>query len=154
LEVLDDNDRMKSGVWVEASGGEIGMQFKLERDKGKSYRFEGELAGKKLHGDVKSKDAKGLSSSVSSAQRLALESQKSGDFRFVEQRYSPDLDPTRTIEFTFSRAKGDPKDAFHFEAGKFKVSGELDEAGLVKLAQVPLGKATITFRREFIRGKL
>jgi hypothetical protein len=156
LETIDAQDRLLRGVWVEAQGGEVSLSVTLDPVKGKAgtYRYEGKLQGKPVSGEITTKDRKPLPSSVATLKRVARDGKKAGAFSVTDQRYSPNLDPTRLLEMKYFRAANDSPKSFRFEAGSLKVSGVLDDQGLIERAELPAGAATLTFRREVQRGKL
>ena len=154
VETIDGNDQLLRGVWVKAEGGELAHTVKLEQVKAGTYRYEGQLQGKAVSGEIKTKDGKPLASQLSVLKRLAREGKKTGAFSVPTEHYSPDTDPTRLIEMKYFRSPNDPPRSFRFEAGNLKFSGMLDANGYVESVQAPLGAATLTFRRELQRGKL
>ena len=154
VEIIDEKGYLEQGRWVEASGGQLEMNIGLTRAKGGAYRYEGELHGKAIKGEFKTKDPKGLPSSVATAHRLAREGRKAEGVSVKEQRYLPDLDPTKPYEVSYNRKKEEPAGVFHLEAGKLKLTGHVDEQGLFDLLELPVGAASVTFKREHIRGKI
>jgi len=156
IETIDPQDRLLRGVWVDAAGGELAMSIKLEQVKGKpgTYRYDGKLQGKPVSGELTTKDKKALPSSVATLKRLSRDGKKAGVFNLVAEHYVPDMDPTKLLETKYTRTSGDPAQSFRYEAAALKFTGKLDAQGMIESAELPLGPATLSFRRELVRGKL
>jgi hypothetical protein len=154
IETLDEKDRLNEGTWVEASGGAVTMKLQLKRVKGALYRYEGDVQGKKIAGELRAKEPAGLPSTVTSARALAKAGKKAGAFSLVEHSYNPDIDPTKLSDTKYFRKADEPASTMHIAMGSLEIVGEIDEQGLFKRGETPVGAAKLTLERGHLRGKL
>jgi len=153
VEHIDEENLIARGAWVQAIASRVTVHIELERVKPGLYKYGGELKGKKVSGELQVK-VKGLPSSLASAQRLAEQSRKPDAFTYTEPRYWASVDPGKTFDVRYFRNKGEPPQMVHIVSENTEVVGELDEQGLLERAEMPVGAAKVTFRRDFVRGKI
>jgi hypothetical protein len=153
VEVVDQDLRLENGVWVTASGGHVDLNVQLKRAKGGSYHYTGEVQGKKIEGDFKTKDGKGLPSSMSIARELSTRGKGAAPFSFETATYHPSLDPTIPMVTKYFRERGDADSSVRQQMGKTTITGILDELGVMKKGEMPIGGASLTLERTFVRGK-
>jgi hypothetical protein len=153
VEVVDQDLRLDTGVWVTASGGHVDLNVQLKRAKAGSYHYVGEVQGKKIEGDFKTKDGKGLPSSLSIARELSGRGKGSAPFSFEAATYHPTLDPTTPMVTKYFREKGDAEFSVRQQVGKTTITGILDELGVMKKGEMPIGGSSLTLERTFVRGK-
>lgn len=154
IEVIDRNGRLSRATYVEAQGGEIDLNVTIERKKGSVYQYHGDAHGKHVQGEFKVNDAQGLASAISTAQRLARETLKGTSFSFKEAVFMPNIDPEKPVEVTYSRDKTEGPPIVHVETDGLSFSGQVDEQGFFEAFQFPVGNATLTTQRTFVRGKI
>jgi len=153
VEVIDADLRLESGTWVQASGGQIDYNVQVKRAKGGSYHYAGEVQGKKVEGDFKTKDGKALPTSLSVAKELATKAKGDAPFSFEAASYHPGLDPTAPLVSKYFRERGDAPSSVREQLGKMTVTGLVDEFGLMKKGELPIGGVSLTIERAFSRGK-
>jgi hypothetical protein len=153
IEVVDRDLRLDTGAWVSASGGHVDLNMQVKRGKGGSYHYVGEFQGKKVEGDFKTKDGKGLPSNLSIARELSVRAKGSAPFSFEAASYHPTLDPTTPMVTKYFRERGDSDFSVRQQVGKTTITGILDELGVMKKAEMPIGGAHLTLERTFVRGK-
>jgi hypothetical protein len=154
VQTLDRAGLLVSGAWAESTGGQLGTNVKLELTKGHTYRYEGQVQGKKIEGTFTTKDGKLLPSVVSSAKLLARHAKGAEPFSLLEAGYHPDLDPTAPYPFKYLRIKGDAARSARMEGGSIRMEGVLDERGLFEQAHMGAASTTVDFDRAFLRGSL
>lgn len=153
VEVVDQDLRLDTGAWVTASSGHIDLNVQVKRVKGGSYHYGGEFQGKKIDGDFKTKDGKGLPSSLSIARELSGRGKGSAPFSFEAASYHPSVDPTTPMVTKYFRERGDAESSVRQQMGKTTMTGILDELGVLKKGEMPIGGASLTLERTFVRGK-
>lgn len=153
IELIDTDLRLESGAWVEGSGGHIDLNVQAKRGKGGSYHYTGEVQGKKIEGDFKAKDTKGLHSALSVAKELSAKARGSNAFSFEAPSYHPGLDPTAPIVSRYYRERGDAPSSVREQLGKMTMTAVLDELGLMQKGEMPIAGVSLSFERAFSRGK-
>lgn len=147
------DDLLSGGVWVSASAGHVDLNLQLERTKGGSYHYSGEVQGKKIQGDFVTKDKKGLPSGLVIARQLAAKAKGKGAYSIEVAGYHPEIDPTKPVPQQYSRNKDDAPSVIRGKLGNITLTGTLDEDGLTKNAEIPVGALSMALERAFIRGK-
>lgn len=150
---VDAEERLASGLWVNASGGQVDLNITVKRTKGASYHYAGQVQGKKIDGTFSTKDGKGLASELFSVRELERRSKGKAPYSFEVAYYRPGTDPTRPITERYSREGSDAPETVHAKVGSTMIHGTLDELGLMKTAEFPIGGMSLTFERAFIRGR-
>lgn len=153
VEQIDSENLISRGAWVQAVMGEVTVHIELERAKPGLYKYQGELKGKPVSGELQMK-TKGLPSSLASAQRLAQQSRNADGFSYTEPRYWANVDPGKTFDVRYFRSKGEAPQKVHIISENTEIVGELDEQGLLERAEMPVGASKVTFRRDFVHGKI
>jgi hypothetical protein len=154
IETIDAHDRLIRGVWISATGGQVGTSVKLAQVKGKAgtYRYEGQVSGKAVSGELTTRDRKPLPSGLATLKRWSSEAQKRGPFSVSMQVYAPDFDATRLFDTKYFRAAGDPAQSFRGESGQVKISGKIDAQGFVEILDF-VGPPNVSFRLGLHRGR-
>jgi hypothetical protein len=151
---LDANHVLASGRWVEASDGEITLNIQVERVKGNLYRYEGQLQGKQLKGEFKTKSKQGIPGDLATAAVLKKRLANGKAFSFTQEEYSPSLNATAPHEVTYRRDVSDPPRAIKLKAGEMEMVGLVDDQGMVSAIQLSMGPRKIHFKRQIVKGKL
>jgi hypothetical protein len=147
----DANGRVVSVDTVEAHGEELDSQYKLTRKgSGRDYSYKGKQSGKDVTGKFKSKEAKGLASSLLVAGRLRDEllSGKAAELKIEE--YHPGISP-QPFEVVYKRKGTDGREVT-FHLGQLEATGHLDERGMVDKVSIPIAGMVMAQSRVFVRG--
>lgn len=152
-QTIDSRGMLVKGVWAEGQGGKLQLKMQLERDKGATYKYEGEVQGKPVHGTFKTAGGAGVSTGVSISRSLVKAMKKAGGFAITEQTYHPGTDPTQPLDVKYSRTPSDPAGQVRVGMGKLEFTGHVDPNGLLDQTTMPMGGFTLTLHRELARGK-
>jgi hypothetical protein len=149
-ELYDTKDLLEEGSYANVANGEVNARTRLTRRKdGLTYAYEGEHEGKKLSGTFKTRA--GLATDLWFARRFdkAREYGPKGEVR--AQGYQLDANPAGPVEISYrkdaTRARG-----VALSMGPARLACVLDDAGIVSESQMPVGPATLTLERVFVRG--
>lgn len=147
---------------VHAVNGELDLDVELTPgDAPGTFAFKGTKAGKELAGTFTARE--GLASELWFAQRLVAGPGASAPPRgkgkvkarpsseLAHATYAPSADPAGPTRVTYVR---DPRvpGRVTLTLGPSRVKGELDDAGLMKQAELPVGPAVLTMKRVWSRG--
>jgi hypothetical protein len=148
---LDAKRRMKRGVWVDASGGEISMQIVVNRSPDGAYGYEGQISGKAVQGPLATPE--GFATPVDTAALMKQRLSGKKPFSEVLQEYHPSLDPTALIPVTYSReAAAAPREVL-VKLGEQILTTRMDEHGLAEIARLPVGSHVLSIQREHREGR-
>jgi hypothetical protein len=96
---------------------------------------------------------KGLYTSLEVATMLKQKLAKGGAFEETVAEYHPGLDPTKTLDVTYSRAKDAPPREVIMRMGDSAFVSEVDEHGIVKNRYSDLGRQKLSILRQHVHGK-
>lgn len=149
--LVDNKGRIVSGNWASSAGpGEVQYQIKLERDKGNSFKYEGEAKGNPVKGEFRTKDANGLGCEISSAAKLGALAAKAGSFE--QEEYAPSTNLTGATRIQYKHDKAAEANLINISGGG-DFSGKIDASGWFEQLTIPAGEHKITAQRVFQRAK-
>lgn len=135
---------------ISVANGQLVRSVTLERKTGGMYSYQGELQGKPLKGEVKTKDGKGLKSDRLVAQQIVKTLLAGKKAELESEDYDAALDPTALTKVLVK--KGANADDVTVISGGVSMQGQVDTAGLFKTAQMTVGPVTMKFERIFAEG--
>jgi hypothetical protein len=125
----------------------------LKRAGANAYSYDGTHHGKKVHGDFKTKGARGLRTQVEehAAIRglLSPKGNAKADLRF--EKYSPGMDPTAPMEERL-QLLSKPDRKVTLSLGEMQITEVVDENGRMAQGEMPLGPVHLTVERVLVRG--
>jgi len=149
-EESDANGLLLAGSYVHVANGTIDSRIRVSKEKDeKSFRYEGEKQGKPLEGRFKTKA--GLATDHWFARRFDAKAGYGPKAEVRHEGYSFAANPAGAITVAY---KKDAARARHAEMslGPMRLSGELDENGFFKSAEIPIGAAKLVIERAWSRG--
>jgi hypothetical protein len=155
---LDSVEREESdarGLLIEAThvrvqNGELESSFRVTRgEDGKTFRYEGEKAGKKLAGSFESPH--GLATELWFARRFDAKSGFGPREEVRHDAWSSSANPIAVTPIVYQKDAAGGRRA-RMTMGSLAIAGELDDNGLFAKAQMPIGPATIVMDRLWTRG--
>jgi len=155
-ELIDGHGRLVRGAWAKADGKTLVHKVQLAaRDKRGTYDYQGEVGGKPVKGEVRSRDPRGgVASSLASALRLRSRATKPQAFDIKQEEYIPEIDPQRLTEARYVRAKGAPEGQLRVITGGRELGTTVDADGRTRDVTFKAGASTVRIERIFARGKL
>ena len=153
VQQFDTSGHLATGVWVEASNGQLDLKVKVDHTKDGDYTYAGEAKGKPVSGAFTTKDKKPLPGSLSMARALAPHARDAKPFSVEQLEYSPELDLAAPTPVRYSREAGDAASSVRITKPKSAATAMLDEHGLFEKSSIPLGASTMEISRVFVRGK-
>ncbi len=130
-----------------ALDGQLDLDVQLSPgDAPRTFAYEGRRAGKAIEGTFRARE--GLASELWFARRLAG---KRPAARLVHETYSAGADPAAPTRLRYARDAKAPGRAA-LTVGPMTVRGELDEFGLMKALEIPLGAGVLAMKRVWSRG--
>lgn len=130
-----------------AVNGEVDLEVQLDAGAAaKTFEYKGQKAGKAIEGTFRARE--GLASELWFAKRLTARKPAP---KLVHDTYSAGADPTAPTRLTYTR---DPRSSGRatLTVGPMTVKGELDEHGLMKAFEIPVGSAALGMKRVWSRG--
>lgn len=151
--VIDAAGRLRSGIWVELSGGKTNHRIELSQKGNFQYAYSGEVQGKKVEGTFSPATKAWLPSPIATAAELARLLKKKGPFDLKQQEYSPGIDPTKPVEVRYQR---DASGAVSVSFLTMRLVGSLAPDGRPEALEVASGSGSpgLTLQRAYVRGKL
>lgn len=155
---LDSVEREESdarGLLIEAThvrvqNGEVDSNFTVSRgEDGRTFRYQGEKAGKKLQGTFKSEA--GLATEPWFARQFDAKSGFGPKAEVRHEAWASSSNPIAVTPIAYRKDAAGPRRA-HMTIGSLTISGELDDHGLFGKAEMPIGPATIVLDRLWMRG--
>jgi hypothetical protein len=154
-ELIDSRGRLVRGAWAKAEGKTLVHKVRVSsRDKRGTYDFEGEVGGKPVKGELRSRDKGGIASSVASILRLRDLAAKPAGFDIKQDEYDPGVDPQRLTETRYVRTKTDGQGQLRVITAGRELGAELDPDGRIRDITFKEGASTVHIERIFTRGKL
>jgi hypothetical protein len=148
-ETIDGDGLLAGGTYAHSTGGELDTRIELSRDPdGKTYRYEGEKDGKPLQGAFVTKA--GLSTELWFARRLAKGAPAAAEV-LRHEAYSCESSPVAPTSVVYRRDPAAPRRAT-MELGAMRVTGDLDDAGILKGGEMPVGPTKLVMERVYVRG--
>jgi hypothetical protein len=147
---LDAQNRLVKGVWAKGTAGELTHRIEVEREKNGDYKYEGSFEGKNVQGTIKPKDKKGLPSEIAIAAELRV-LVKSGKKELKIEEYHPTIDPSKTVDVTYS--KGAQPGQLNVTVADTTFVGQVDEHGFFQRLDISLGSASMISERVMSTGK-
>jgi hypothetical protein len=141
----DAKNQLRTGTWVEGSGGEVTLKVVLTRSSDGKYAYEGEVSGKPLKGVLQA--PRGLATTLDIATRLKKKLKTDAPFELVVAEYHPSIDPTALLDVTYRHQKGDPARQVVVTMSNRTITAEVDDDGLPKTAWFEIGKNRLTIER-------
>jgi hypothetical protein len=133
---------------VHALNGELDLDVRLEPGAApRTFAYKGQKAGKAIEGTFRARE--GLASELWFARRLAARGKPA--LKLVHDTYAAGADPAAPTRLTYARAPKDRERA-SLTVGPMTVEGALDEHGLMKDLEIPMGPAVMTMKRVWSRG--
>jgi len=151
-EVINAEGRVTSGEWYSSASGAPDLKISLELRKAGTYHYEGTFKGKPIQGDFTHTDKRGLASGKSLELELKKRLKKAAAFSIAHASYSPEQDPTRPTEETYSRLAGDAANRVRVKQGDMEIVGTIDAEGRFEVAEATLGRTHLRIARTFVRG--
>jgi hypothetical protein len=152
METLDKHGNLAKVVYAKSEGGEVSEDLTLSHVSGNEYRYEGTHLGKKASGTLKTKGPKGLRTDIDvrhAEGKLVAPDAKGGDMKIEE--YHPDLDAGAPVEVLYHPLSKKDR-TLTMTLGTAQVTITLDANGLSQKGEMPVGGATVTMERVFVRG--
>ncbi|WP_434048340.1 MULTISPECIES: hypothetical protein [Sorangium] len=149
--LIDPEGRIKGGVWVETSQGEVSHRIELSQKKNFQYGYAGEVEGKKVQGTISLAAKAWLASPVATASELARLLKKKGAFDLKQQEYMPSVDPTKPVDVQYLR---DASGSVTVNMSTVRLVGSLAPDGRPEAFEVSAGPPRLTLQRAYVRGKL
>jgi hypothetical protein len=155
---IDSVEREESdaqGLLIEAThvrvqNGEVESKFTVTRgEDGKTFRYEGEKAGKKLKGTFKAEA--GLATELWFARRFDAKSGFGPNAEVRHDAWSSSSNPIAATNIAYRKDAAGPRRA-HLTMGRLSIAGDLDDHGLLAKSEMPIGPATIVLDRLWTRG--
>jgi hypothetical protein len=151
-EIWDRTGGISEIHYAHGEGEEVDTMV-LKRVGANGYSYDGTHHGKKVHGDFKTKGARGLRTQVEehAAIRALLSSKEKAksDLRF--EMYSPGIDPTAPVEERVQVvSRADRKVTVNM--GELQIAEVLDENGKMARGEMPIGRVSLTMERVLVRG--
>jgi hypothetical protein len=148
-ETIDADGLLAGGTYAHSTNGELDTRVELSRERdGKTYRYDGEKDAKPLQGSFATKA--GLSTDLWFARRLAKGAPAAAaDLR--HEAYSCESSPVAPTPVAYRRDPANPRRAT-MELGAMRVTGELDDHGILKSGEMPIGPTKLVVERVFARG--
>jgi hypothetical protein len=148
-EEVDAKDLLEKGTYAHVTNGEVDARMELTRRKdGKTFAYDGEKDGKPLAG--KFKTSAGLSTDLWFARRFARSAPPpKGAVR--HEAYSYEANPVAALPIVYRLDAAGPRRA-RMEIGPIQLSGDLDDHGLFRSAEMPVGPTKLVVERLSSRG--
>jgi hypothetical protein len=148
-ETIDADGLLAGGRYAHFTNGEKDAVVDLVRDEdGKTYRYEGEKDGKPLEGSFVTKA--GLATDLWFARRLA-KGAPAAPPELRHETYSFESSPVAPTPVAYRRDLAAPRRAT-MELGAMRMTGELDDQGILKSGEMPVGPTSLVLERVFVRG--
>jgi hypothetical protein len=149
-EASDAAGLLLSGSYVHVTNGEIDTRIRLAGgEDGKTFRYEGEKQGKALQGSFTTKA--GLATDHWFARRFDRKAGYGPKGEVSHEGYAFSVNPVGAMPISYRKDVKRPKRA-ELSLGALKLSGELDEHGLFRSAEVPVGPTKLVVERVWSRG--
>jgi hypothetical protein len=149
-EASDAAGLLLSGSYVHVTNGEIDTRIRLAgAEDGKSFRYEGEKQGKALEGTFQTKA--GLATDHWFARRFDAKAGYGPKGEVVHEGYAFSVNPVGALPISYRKDAKRPKHA-ELTLGAMKLSGELDDHGLFRSAEIPVGPTKLVLERVWSRG--
>ena len=148
-ETIDAEGLLAGGTYGHSTNGELDTRVEVTRQPdGKTYRYEGEKDGKALQGHFLTRA--GLATDLWFARRLAQGAPAApGELR--HEGYSCESNPVAPTPVVYRRDPATPRRAT-LELGAMRVTGELDEHGMMRDGEMPIGPTRLVMERASARG--
>lgn len=149
-EAADADGLLVSGTYVHLTNGEIDSKMTLAKGKAPgSFRYEGEKQGKKLAGTFRTKA--GLATDLWFARRFDAKAGYGPKGEVKHEGYVSSANPVAASLISYRKDAAQPRRA-EMTVGPLRAAGELDENGLFKSMEVPVGPTKIAVERVWSRG--
>lgn len=149
---VDAHGMIADAHYVNDENGRVTLDLTTMHKKGSAYDYKGIVAGKEVTGSFKTKDKRGLTSTMETEKQLARHLAQGGAFSMKDESYDPDSDPTKTSPVEFRHEKGDPARVVRMKMAHVEVVGTADEAGRMKDGEMKIGPLTVTMKRAVDRS--
>ena len=147
-ETSDADGVVTSKLFLHAEGGELSTNLQVTRTAPSEYGFKGTTASKEVSGSFKTRTAKGITSEAE-LRRVVLDVVKTQKAREVDQ-YVASVAPDAATPMTVAPGPR-PGTVNVVMAGK-SILNEVDDDGLGKRSELPLGQVVMSFDRLYVRG--
>jgi hypothetical protein len=149
-EASDAAGLLLSGSYVHVTNGEIDTRIRLAGgEDGKTFRYEGEKQGKALQGSFTTKA--GLATDHWFARRFDRKAGYGPKGEVSHEGYAFSVNPAGAMPISYRKDAKRPRRA-ELSLGALKLSGELDEHGLFRSAEIPVGPTKMVIERVWSRG--
>jgi hypothetical protein len=149
-EESDARGLLLSATHVRVQNGEVESSFTVTRgEDGKTFRYQGEKAGKKLEGTFQSKA--GLATELWFARKFDAKRGFGPKAEVRHQAWSSGSNPTTATPIACRKDPAGARRA-RMTLGPISLAGELDDHGLFRTAEMPIGPATLVLDRLWTRG--
>jgi len=149
-ELYDAKDLLETGSYAIAGNGEVSARTRVTRAKdGVTYAYEGQQEGKKLSGTFTTRA--GLATDLWFARRFDKPRGYGPKEEVRAEAYELDANPAGPVEISYqkdaSRVRG-----VALTVGPAKLTGVVDDVGIVSESQMAVGPATLAIERAFVQG--
>jgi hypothetical protein len=133
----------------EVGNGELQLQVSLEREKDRTYRYEGTHSGKPVKGTFQAPRGLTTEMAMAAAVKERLLSGKAKELSFAI--YSPESNPAAPSDMVYRRDGKSPR-GLTLQMGGIRLSATADDRGLFERYSVAMGGATMESERVFMQG--
>lgn len=149
-EEVDAEGQLSKGIYVQVMNGQVETSVTVTRDpESKDFAYRGTKGGKEISGRFAAPG--GLATELWFARRFDRKHGAGPQEPLKRPAYLFEADPTGPLEMTYRRDPARPG-RVEIEAGPLRLSGELDDAGLLTATDMPVGPAVMRSRRAWSRG--